>query len=174
MPTTIYIGVGSNLDPQRHVLRALSALLATMTVEASSTFYWSAALERPEQARFLNGVWRASTELSPRTIKFEVLRPIEMALGRVREADKHAARTIDLDLLMHGNCTLQESDLTLPDPEIPLRAFLWQPLRELLPEGQAVPGLGLTSRKPSPTLEVANQVTQELRRLLIPSRKTND
>lgn len=173
MLNTIYIGVGSNLDPERFVPLALAELSRHLDVEASSNFYWSVPLERPEQGRFLNGVWRARTERSPREVKFEILRPIEATLGRRRRADKHAARCIDLDLLMYGQRQLQEPDLILPDPEIPLRAFLWHPLRELLPQGQNVPGLA-PDHPPSPSrqgLELAPEITEQLRLALHPSNK---
>jgi 2-amino-4-hydroxy-6-hydroxymethyldihydropteridine diphosphokinase len=171
--TTIYIGVGSNLDPERSVPLALAALAPQLEIEASSNFYWSAPLERPEQERFLNGVWRARTDRSPRQVKFEILRPTEATLGRRRQADKHAARSIDLDLLMHGQCQLQEPDLILPDPEIPLRDFLWQPLSELLPPGQSVPGFSPDHppAKCPQRLELAPEITEQLRLALHPARK---
>ena len=173
MLTTIYIGVGSNLEPERFVPLALVELSRHLDVEVSSNFYWSAPLERPEQGRFLNGVWRALTDLSPRQVKFEILRPAEATLGRRRQADKHAARSIDLDLLMHGQCQLEEPDLILPDPEILLRAFLWQPLSELLPLGQSVPGFSpdhLPAACPQ-GLELAPKITEQLRLALHPARK---
>lgn len=164
MLSTIFIGVGSNLDPEHHVALALAALRTQLEIEGSSTFYWSAPLKRPEQPRFLNGVWRARTARSPREVKFEVLRVIEQDLGRRRKVDRHAARTIDLDLLMHGNCHLKDPDLTLPDPEIPLRAFLWHPLQELDAPLQGFEGLASEAREVE--LEVAVQVTRNLRQTL--------
>ena len=164
---------GLALLARRFVPLALAELSKHLDVEASSNFYWSAPLERPEQGRFLNGVWRARTERSPRDVKFEILRPIEATLGRRRQADKHAARCIDLDLLMYGQRRLQEPDLILPDPEIPLRAFLWHPLRELLPQGQNVPGLA-PDHPPSPCrqeLQLAPEITEQLRLALHPSNK---
>ena len=161
MQTTIFIGVGSNIDPQRNVLLALEALQARVQVEACSTFYWSAPLERPEQQQFLNGVWQARTSLGAREIKFDVLRALEHDLGRRRESDKHAARPIDLDLLLYGDANIREPDMLIPDPEIALRAFLWQPLRELAPERVD----GLSPLTPG-ALEPATQITLEMRAAL--------
>jgi len=133
MVAELYIGVGSNVDPAHHVPRALELLMERLEVLACSTLYWSEPLERPQQAPFLNGVWRARSARPPRELKFELLRPVERELDRTRGEDRHAARTIDLDLLLYDDLVLDEPDLVLPDPEIPRRSFLWRPLLELDP-----------------------------------------
>jgi 2-amino-4-hydroxy-6-hydroxymethyldihydropteridine diphosphokinase len=147
MQAVVYIGVGSNVNPQRNITAALEGLSRELEVTHSSTFYWSEAVARAGQPPFLNGVWRARTEREPRALKFEVLRPLERRLGRRRSADRHAPRPIDLDLLLHGAARCEEADLVLPDPDIPRRAFLWMPLLELAPELE--PDLG-PLRRPAP------------------------
>jgi 2-amino-4-hydroxy-6-hydroxymethyldihydropteridine diphosphokinase len=108
--------------------------MARERVTATSTFYWTEPLGRPGQPRFLNGAWRVETERSARELKFDVLRPIESALGRERNADKYAPRTIDLDVVLYGDGMIEEPDLTVPDPDIRDRPFLAVPLLELAPE----------------------------------------
>jgi 2-amino-4-hydroxy-6-hydroxymethyldihydropteridine diphosphokinase len=165
MESLIYIAVGSNIDPEDNVVRALEFLLEEINVSASSTFFWSAPAERPDQELFLNGVWQAQTARTPREIKFDILRPIEHRLGRRREADSHAARTIDLDLALYGDLQVGEKDLQLPDPDIPKRAFLWQPLAELASASLATLGFeplpqALEGLAPNP------QITGRLRSVL--------
>lgn len=96
-------------------------------------FYRNAPLDRPEQPEFLNGVSALQTKLAPRALKFDCLRTIEASLGRMRTADKFAARTIDLDIAVYGDVTVRETDLIVPDPEIYERPFLAWPLYELAP-----------------------------------------
>jgi 2-amino-4-hydroxy-6-hydroxymethyldihydropteridine diphosphokinase len=153
-----FLAVGSNLEPEKHILAALAKLRGSLRVTAVSTFYRTAALARPAQPpltlpsptrgegkqrplpqetakpHFLNGVVGMETDLPPRTLKLEVLRRVEEVLGRVRAGDRYASRTIDLDLVLYGNLVLAEPDLRLPDPGIRARNFLAVPLLELAPE----------------------------------------
>jgi len=72
--------------------------------------------------------------MAPRDLKFGLLRRIEADLGRVRTADKYAARTIDLDILLYGDRIIDQPDLKVPDPDLRERAFLIVPLAELAPD----------------------------------------
>ena len=128
---TAYIALGSNIGPEKHIPAALAELAARCRVAAVSRFYRSRPLNRPEQADFINGACRIETGLSPRQLKFGVLRAIERELGSVRTGDAYAARTIDLDILLYGDLVVEEEGLTLPDPDICRRPFLFLPLLDL-------------------------------------------
>ena len=138
-----YLGIGSNIDPERHVRQALRLLTRAVHVTALSMFYRTQPEGRPEQPEFYNGVAEVSTGIPPRELKLSVLRGIEAALGRTRSADRFAARTIDLDLLLYDSLVISEDDLRLPDPDILRRPFLAFPLEELAPDLR-VPGSALT------------------------------
>jgi len=129
-----FVSVGANIDPERNVVEALRLLGRSVRITGVSTFYRTKAVGRPEQQDFLNGVWTVATNLSPRSLKFDVLRDIERRLGRIRTADKYAARTIDLDVILHGDAVIDEPDLHIPDPDIRTRAFVALPLLELAPD----------------------------------------
>ena len=129
-----FIAIGSNIDPEENIPRALDRLKRAMRVAGISTFYRTPALGDGEQPPFYNGVIAAEMNLPPRTVKFEVLRNIEEQLGRRRCEDRYAPRTIDLDLILYDDLIVQEADMILPDPEIARRAFLAVPLCELAPE----------------------------------------
>jgi 2-amino-4-hydroxy-6-hydroxymethyldihydropteridine diphosphokinase len=137
----IYIGVGSNIDPAENVKEALRLLAERVRIVGISTFFESEPLGRPEQPAFYNGVLEIDTDIPARALKFEVLRSIEAKLGRRRIADKFAARTIDLDVIIYGDLVIDEEDLTIPDPDILERAFLAVPLLELAPD-LTLPGSG--------------------------------
>ena len=135
----VYIGVGSNIDPERNIPSALEALLlANLRVTRSSSFYRTDPIGRPEQAPYANGVWQAVTGLSPHELK-ALLRRIERRLGRVRSSDKFAARTIDLDILLFDDLELSDEEVSIPDPHILERGFLARCLIELDP-GLRFPG----------------------------------
>lgn len=148
-----FVGVGSNIEPRRNIQAALVRLARRVRVTGVSTFYRTPALDRPDQPAFLNGVWRIETDLAPRALKLDVLRGIERSLGRVRTADRYAPRTIDLDLLLYGDLTVDEPDLRIPDPDIRKRPFIVVPLLELAPD-LVMPDTGLpparVARDPMP------------------------
>ncbi len=129
-----YIGVGSNIEPESNIANALIRLSRHVDITGISSFYKTAPLLREDQNNYLNGVWQISTSISPEELKFGVLRRIEKELHRNRESDKYASRTIDLDLLLYDDMVIQESGLTIPDPDICKRSFITFPLSELNPD----------------------------------------
>jgi len=133
-PTTAYLSVASNIDPERNILDALMFLSENVSITDLSTFYRTEALKRPKQPDYLNGVAAVRCFLAPRALSFDVLRPIEARLGRVRTDDRYAARTIDLDILLFGDMVLDEPGLCVPDPDITERVFLASALVELAPD----------------------------------------
>ena len=112
-----YISVGSNIQPETSILAALPALREALDVRAASRFYANPAYAptpRPLPA-FINGVLHVRTDLSPRALKYDVLRRIEGRLGRRRGRDPYAPRTLDLDLLVYDRLEVDDDRLTLPD-----------------------------------------------------------
>ncbi len=132
--TRVYIGVGSNIEAERNVPKALERLHAVMPLCGISPFFVTPPIGRPEQDDYYNGVVASETEMPPRELKFEVLRGVEAALGRVRGADKYAARTIDFDVLLCGQAVISEPGLVIPDPDLTARPFLAVALLALWPE----------------------------------------
>jgi 2-amino-4-hydroxy-6-hydroxymethyldihydropteridine diphosphokinase len=165
-----FVGIGSNIEPERNIERAVALLRQHVRVKAISTFYRSQPIGRPEQASFLNGVVEVEAEREPRALKTEVLWRIEAELGRVRTADRYAARTMDLDLLIYGEMTADEPGFRLPDPDIRLRPFLAAGMCELAPD-LVLPGDGRTMREVLATLadaamEPLPEYTEKLREIL--------
>jgi 2-amino-4-hydroxy-6-hydroxymethyldihydropteridine diphosphokinase len=134
-----FVAVGSNIDPERNIEMALRKLQQSAILHATSTFYRTPPLERPDRPMFVNGVCKISSGLPARQLKFQVLRRIEHELGRERVEDRHAPRTIDLDLIIYGDSVIEEEGLLVPDPDIRRRAFIAVPLLELAP-GLQLPG----------------------------------
>ncbi len=130
----VYVGVGSNIEPERNITDALARLSKHVDITGISSFYKTTPFLRKNQDDYLNGVWQISTSMPPRELKFDVLRKIEKELHRNKESDKYAPRTIDLDLLLFGDLVIHESDLAIPDPDICKRSFIAFPLSELNPD----------------------------------------
>ena len=141
--TEALIAIGSNIEPEQNIPLALERLSREIRIRDVSAFYWSEAVGRAGQARFLNGACAIITSLRPRALKYDMLRGIERAMGRIRTSDKYAARAIDLDIALYGNESIDEEGLLIPDPDISARPFLAIPLAELAPDW-SVPGLHVT------------------------------
>ena len=95
-----------------------------------------------DQPPFLNAALLAETDLHITVLKRDVLRAIEEEMGRVRTADKYAARNIDLDIALYGDEVLGlvidyedgVTDLVVPDPDITQHAHLALPLADVAPD----------------------------------------
>jgi len=142
--TTAFVGIGSNLgEPERQIAGALRQLAAEDGIElvAASTLRETEPVGYLDQPSFLNGAAQLETALPPREL-LERLLEIESRLGRVRgEGPRFGPRTIDLDLLLYGDETIDEPGLTVPHPRLAERRFALEPLAELAP-GLEIPGLG--------------------------------
>ena len=143
--TVAYIGLGANVGPREvTLLRAVDLLAEEDDVEvlAVSQLRETDPVGMVDQPRFLNGAVRIDTSLPPREL-LELLLGIEQSLGRVRE-ERWGPRTVDLDLLVYGDLTVDEPGLRVPHPRVHERRFALEPLAELDPQ-LVVPGLGSVS-----------------------------
>lgn len=137
-----FIGLGSNLeDPCSQLRRAfddLAGLPGTKLI-ARSSLYRSAPLGFAEQPDFVNAVAKIETPLTPQAL-LQALLQIEHRHGRERTF-RNAPRTLDLDVLLYGDVQLHEHGLTIPHPQMHLRAFVLKPLLEIAPD-MVIPGIG--------------------------------
>jgi 2-amino-4-hydroxy-6-hydroxymethyldihydropteridine diphosphokinase len=142
--TRSFVGLGSNLgDPQEQIRRALELMAAEEGVEvvAVSALRETDPVGYEEQPRFLNGAAELRTSLSARELLGRLL-GIERRLGRVRgEGPRFGPRTIDLDLLLHGDQVVAEPGLVVPHPRLHERRFALEPLADLDPALE-IPGRG--------------------------------
>jgi 2-amino-4-hydroxy-6-hydroxymethyldihydropteridine diphosphokinase len=142
MPHSAFIGLGSNLeDPHSQLQRAFAELdrLPDTRLIACSSLYRSAPLGYADQPEFANAVAQIATALTPQDL-LQALLEIERGHGRERTF-RNAPRTLDLDILLYDDMRMHEHGLTLPHPQMHLRAFVLQPLLEIAP-GCVIPGIG--------------------------------
>jgi 2-amino-4-hydroxy-6-hydroxymethyldihydropteridine diphosphokinase len=142
--TTAFLSLGANLGDRLAALQRAVDLLREapgVDVEASSRVWETEPVGGPEQPDFLNVVVRITTDLAPLEL-LAVCQRVEEALGRVREV-RWGPRTIDIDVLLFGDLTIDEPVLVVPHPRMLERAFVLLPLLELdpdpvLPDGRRV------------------------------------
>jgi 2-amino-4-hydroxy-6-hydroxymethyldihydropteridine diphosphokinase len=145
MKHVAFIGLGSNLaDPVAQVSHALEALghLPQTRVTRHSSLYRSAPVGYLDQPDFINAVAQLETELAPRAL-LDALLALEQDNGRTREFC-NAPRTLDLDVLLYDDLQHHEHGLTVPHPQMHLRAFVLQPLLEIAPDC-VISGVGLAA-----------------------------
>jgi 2-amino-4-hydroxy-6-hydroxymethyldihydropteridine diphosphokinase len=102
------------------------------TLVATSSIYETAPVGGPDQGAYLNAVAVVETDLAPRRL-LDVMLDVERRMGRVRR-ERWGPRTIDLDLLLHGDSAVDEPGLTVPHPRLTERRFALEPLLEAWPE----------------------------------------
>ena len=132
--TKAYISVGSNIDAEKNIEKALIFLRKHVTITGISTFYRNKPLQEKDQSDYLNGVLSIITETKAAYLKSSVLRPAEDFCRRMRIPDIFAPRTMDLDLILFGEHIIRSNGMNIPDPDIYERAFIAFPLAELEPD----------------------------------------
>ena len=133
---TVYIALGSNLaDPLNQVESALLALkqLPDTRFIQCSRFYRTKPLGPQDQPDYLNAVVELKTRLQPEQL-LDFTQAIELKHGRVRKAERWGPRTLDLDILLFGQQTINTSRLTIPHYDMKNREFMLYPLAEIAPD----------------------------------------
>jgi 2-amino-4-hydroxy-6-hydroxymethyldihydropteridine diphosphokinase len=127
--TLAYIGLGSNLGDRESLIRRAAELIGARRLsEVRETEPWGYV----RQPRFLNAVAEIETDLPPRRL-LDYLLDVEARLGRERIGPMWGPRTIDLDLLLYGDETVDEPGLVVPHPRLLEREFVLEPLADLVP-----------------------------------------
>lgn len=132
--TLAYVALGANLgNPVATVRTAIEALseIPGSRVSAASSLYRTAPVGLLQQPDFINAVVALETALTPEAL-LATLFEIEARFGRQRSI-RNAPRTLDLDLLLHGNARTDTPSLILPHPRMHERAFVLAPLAEIAP-----------------------------------------
>jgi len=141
-PTEALVALGANLgDSAKTVSAAIQALaeIPATTLAKVSSLYRTAPVGLKNQPDFVNAVALLHTSLSPQRLLDELFR-IESRFGRLRSVS-NAPRTLDLDLLLHGDSIMTTAELTLPHPRMHQRAFVLVPLLEIAADCR-IPGHG--------------------------------
>jgi len=132
-PERVFVGLGANLGDAAQTLRRaveqIGRLPATRVV-ALSPFYVSAPIDAAGPD-YTNAVAEVSTAMQPAAL-LQALQGIEAEAGRSRPY-RNAPRTLDLDLLLYGQCVHDDPAVTLPHPRLHQRAFVLRPLLDIAP-----------------------------------------
>ena len=117
--------LGSNIQPRRNLPLAVQQLGERLRLLQASSV-WESQAAGANGPNFLNAALLCLTPLSTQALKWQVLRPLEARLGRVRNQNKNAPRPIDIDIIT--------VDGRLYDPSLWEYSFRAAPVAELLPD----------------------------------------
>ena len=133
------LSLGSCMGDSRALLKLAEEELSRLPdtrVAAQAPLYETEAVDVPDKYAgtiFLNTVVVLETAL-PCDDLSRAIHAIEDRLGRVRTGERHAPRTIDIDLIAYGDVRSNRDDLRLPHPEAARRRFVMEPLAEIWPD----------------------------------------
>ena len=137
MPTA-YIALGANLPspagtPRQTLDAAINQLAELGHLTAQSSYYSTEPAGFADQPTFLNAAIALETDLSPHSLLDHLLE-IERSFGRDRtHGIPNGPRTLDLDILLYGDCVINTETLQLPHPRMAQRSFVLLPMAEIAP-----------------------------------------
>ncbi len=121
----LFLSLGSNIEAEVNLPRALRMLRKVGQVEAVSSV-WESKSVGVEGPNFLNACVKMLSPFEHAEFKEKVIRPIESKLGRVRSSEKNAPRPMDIDVNL--------CDGKPVNAEYWRFAFVLIPLAELIPD----------------------------------------
>lgn len=130
--TKVYVAAGSNIEPERALRLALTALREKFASLQVSPAYRNHAVGF-EGADFINLVVGFDTTLAPERVR-EELQAVEALCGRPSAAPRWAPRSMDLDILLYGQQVSQQPGMLLPRPDLVRRAYMLKPLADIAPD----------------------------------------
>jgi 2-amino-4-hydroxy-6-hydroxymethyldihydropteridine diphosphokinase len=126
-----YVAAGSNVRPRENLRAALASLARDFPGLRRSRAFRNAAVGF-EGDDFVNLVIALPTTMATGEL-IDRLKAVERSCGREPGAPKWGPRTLDLDLLLHGDFVGEFRGRRLPHPDIERRAWVLGPLAELAP-----------------------------------------
>ncbi len=125
-----------------NLLRGIAEIgkLPGTKITALSSFYDTQPVGPVEQDNFLNAVLRIETSIAPHQLLRELQR-IETDVFKRKRMEHWGPRSMDLDILIYGNLTVAEENLTIPHPRMHERRFVLVPMAEIAP-GLVHPQIG--------------------------------
>ena len=131
----IFLGLGSNLGKRRSYLNTAHNELEWegIKIMKSSPIYESPAMYMNNQPDFLNQVLEIETILGPLAL-LDVIKTIEIKLGRKQKSLRYSSREIDLDVLAMGQFMINSERLTIPHLNLANRKFVLKPWFDIAPD----------------------------------------
>ena len=105
------IGIGSNIDAEKNIAKALRLLGAEVEIVQVSKMMKTKPIGISDQPDFTNGAVRIETAKGIEELN-RLLKALEDKMGRDRNQPKFGARNIDLDILIWNNEIIDQDYFT--------------------------------------------------------------
>jgi 2-amino-4-hydroxy-6-hydroxymethyldihydropteridine diphosphokinase len=127
----IYLGIGSNIDPERNLRLGVRELRSRFSELKISSTYKSGAVgfDGPD---FLNLVVGLESDATPSHIH-DHIEAIHKLAGRPTGAARYSSRPLDIDLLLYEDLVLDAAPIKLPRADVLKYSFVLRPLAEIAP-----------------------------------------
>ena len=127
----VAVGIGSNLDRERNIRAAVTALRNRFGSLLCSPVYESAAYGFPGPPFFnLVIVFHSSLGIE---MLYKEIRAIEYLQGRGIGKERGGSRSLDIDLLLYGQSVSYSKGIDIPRREILDHSYILKPLADVLP-----------------------------------------
>lgn len=127
----VFLGIGSNVDREQHILSGLIALAENFAWQRRSRVFESRAVGFSGKP-FYNLVVQVDSQKSVTEV-FDMCKAIEQHHGRSEHSPKYSPRSLDIDMLLYDD-VISASRPQLPRAEITENAFVLWPLAEVAPQ----------------------------------------
>ncbi|MEM7503353.1 MAG: 2-amino-4-hydroxy-6-hydroxymethyldihydropteridine diphosphokinase [Pseudomonadota bacterium] len=129
--TRVYLSLGSNLEPERHLRLGVQELMRRYPNVVLSPVYRNAAVGF-DGADFLNLAVRCEVAGTLEQLLAD-LETIHSLAGRTRGEQRFADRTLDIDVLMYGEM-IDDTPIELPRPDLLKYSFVLKPMCDIAPD----------------------------------------
>ncbi len=120
-----YLNLGSNIQPETNLLKAVELLSAFGEIVKISQV-WESEPVGTMGNNYLNACVKFKMSMPQADMKKIIIHPIENQLGRQRGADKFAPRSMDIDIILFDDDSVNAAVWDL--------AFVVVPLADLYPD----------------------------------------
>lgn len=130
-----YLSVGSNMGEKLENCRKGIVALTNCgdtALMARSPFYRTEPVDYADQDWFVNACFAVTTTLSPEEL-LKRIQVVQRSAGRDEGGVRFGPRTLDLDILIYGDCLVSTSRLVIPHPRMHKRRFVLKPLCDINP-----------------------------------------
>ena len=131
----IFLSIGSNLgDRFNNIKRCIKKIKETdgIIILSHSKIYETEPMYNPNQSKFLNLVIKVESIIKPNEL-LELLKDIELCMGRKINDSANNPRIIDIDILSYGDLIINNEKLNIPHSKIPERLFVLKPWTDIEP-----------------------------------------
>jgi len=128
----VYLSLGSNVEPERHLQAALLRLRERFRLVQVSNTWRTAPIHCADQPCYLNLAAAMDTRAEPEEL-YRQLKLLEQDVGRCKHSRSEPCE-IDVDILFYDDLVADFGRLRLPHRSIPHCAYVLAPLAELAPD----------------------------------------